>query len=277
VARKKQAKLARLPNAPLVEVVFELRWKLYNDAIPLPLRIDPGVLPLLNTFSAKMAELGYGSALDLAPVEQTAGQSVLRRFRRTPDQAFPLMQIGSGIFATNDGPMYEWEPYRDQVLRGVEVLLDSYPNLEAYPLQPNHLELRYRDIFDETSLQTGVVTEFLSRGTTMKVEPPAFLRNPERFEANMPTRVVFNAISRGRKDTQFVVDFGTVLQEGRAAFSLENKVVTRDAGVPTFDTKRRFLSGLEKWLEFAHALTSPFFKSFVRPELMDQFEKTRVS
>jgi uncharacterized protein (TIGR04255 family) len=274
VARKKQAKLARLPNAPLVEVVFELRWKLYDDAIPPPFRIDPGVLPLLKTFSAKMTELGFGSAQDIGRVEQTVGLSVLRRFRRAPDQAFPLMQVGSGIFATNEGPMYEWERYRDQVLQGVEVLLDSYPNLNGYPLQPDHLELRYRDIFDETLLQTGVLTEFLSRGTTMTVEPPPFLRDPERFEASMPTRVVFHATPQGRKETQFVVDFGTVVHEGRAAFSLENKVVTRDAGVPTLDTKRRFIPGLEKWLEFAHGLTSSFFKSFVRGELMEQFEKS---
>ena len=188
------------------------------------------------------------------------------------------MQIGTGIFAANDGPMYEWDRYRNLVLQGVGALLDSYPDLYGYPLQPNHLELRYRDIFDETLLQTGVLTEFLSRGTTMMVEPPPFLKDQKRFEANVPTRMIFDATPQGRKETRFVVDFGTaaVVNERRAAFSLENKVVTRDAGVPTLDTKRRFLSGLGEWLKFAHGLTSPFFKSFVRDDLMAHFEKSPV-
>jgi len=272
VARKKRAKLARLPNAPLVEVIFELRWKLYEDAIPPPLRIDPGVLPLLRTFSAKMTELGFVIVQDVGRVEQTAGQSVLRRFQRTPDQAFPLMQIGSGIFATNDGPMYEWDRYRNQVLQGVEVLLDSYPNLYGYPLEPNHLELRYLDVFDETLLQTGALTEFLSRGTTMMVEPPPFLTDQSRFEANMPGRLVFNATPQGRKETQFVVDFGSVAREGRASFRLDNKVVTTDTGVPILESKKQFLVALADWLKFAHNLTSPFFESFVTKELMEQFE-----
>jgi uncharacterized protein (TIGR04255 family) len=274
VARKKRAKLARLPNAPLVEVIFELRWKLYEDAIPPPLRIDPGVVPLLRTFSAKMTELGFVIVQNVGRVEQTAGQSVLRRFQRTPDQAFPLMQIGSGIFATNDGPMYEWDRYRNQVLQGVEVLLDSYPNLDGYPLEPNHLELRYLDVFDETLLQTGALTEFLSRGTTMMVEPPPFLTDQGRFEANMPGRLVFNATPQGRKETQFVVDFVSVAHEGRAIFRLDNKVVTTDTGVPILESKKQFLVALEDWLKFAHNLTSPFFESFVTKELMDKFEKS---
>jgi uncharacterized protein (TIGR04255 family) len=186
------------------------------------------------------------------------------------------MQIGSGIFAANDGPMYEWDPYRKQVLQGVEILLDSYPNLYGYPLQPNHLELRYMDVFDETLLPKGGLTEFLSRCTTMKVEPPPFLTDQRRFAANMPARVIFNATPEGRTQTRFVVDFGSVVREGRATFRLENKVVTTDAGVPTLDSKKQFLLALVDWLEFAHDLTSPFFKSFVTKELMDRFERSSV-
>jgi uncharacterized protein (TIGR04255 family) len=272
VAKKTMAKQARLAKAPLVEVVFELHWKLHGDNALF--RTDPGVLPLLTTFSAKIGELGFVTTEEMARVEQTIGQSVIRRFRKAPDLAFPIMQIGSGIFASNDGPTYEWEAYRKQVLEGIKVLLDAYPKLPGYPLKPDHLELRYLDSFDETLLQTDAFLEFLSRGTEMVINPPPFLEDQTRFEPNIRGRVLFNARTKGRKSTLFSVDFGTAVHGEGVGFRLESKVVTTGTDVPTLGSPKKFLSDIEVWLEFAHDLTSPFFKSFIAKELMGKFETT---
>src|SRR5262249_7746915 len=115
---------------------------------------------------------------------------------------------------------------------------------------------------------------FVSRGTTMVVKAPPFLEDRTRFEANMPARVILYATPQGHKNTLFVMDFGTTVREGHAAFRLENKVVTTGTAVPTLKSHKEFLVSLDKWLKFAHDLTSPFFKCFVTKELMDQFEKS---
>ena len=49
-----------LPNAPLVEVFFELRWKLQGDAqTPLPFLVDPGYQILVGNFIADAMKYGF--------------------------------------------------------------------------------------------------------------------------------------------------------------------------------------------------------------------------
>jgi hypothetical protein len=54
MAKKGRAKKAldRLPNAPLAEVVFELRWRLQGNG---PLLTDPALLPLTAAFTPRQA------------------------------------------------------------------------------------------------------------------------------------------------------------------------------------------------------------------------------
>jgi uncharacterized protein (TIGR04255 family) len=124
---------SQLPNAPLVEVVFELRWQLHggDNTLPAPLRTDPGLLPLLHAFPLRAQKLGFLQRLDMARPHEIVGHSVAARFRRSAEATFPLLQVGSGIFAANDGPFYEWQQYKAHVLNGLSALLDSYPKLSG--------------------------------------------------------------------------------------------------------------------------------------------------
>src|SRR3954467_7386626 len=140
---QRHRQLTRLPNAPLAEVVFELRWKIQGPAdAPPVVRIDPGLLPLLENFSVAMKKADFGAYKELSAPGQTGGYGVARRFFKTPDSAFPIMQIGPGIFATNESSLYEWKGFKSQITVGVRALLDSYPKLGVFPLDPNMLELR---------------------------------------------------------------------------------------------------------------------------------------
>jgi hypothetical protein len=58
---KKATRTDRLANAPLIEVVFELRWKLQGgEQLPAALRADPGTIPLPRATSLN-ASLRHGS------------------------------------------------------------------------------------------------------------------------------------------------------------------------------------------------------------------------
>ncbi len=236
------------------------------------LRFDPELLPLLRSFTGEIAGLGFTEVQETAKAQDIAGQGILRRFRRGADQPFPIMQIGPGLYASNDGPTYEWKRYRKQILDGAKVLLATYPSLPGYPLTPEQLELRYIDMFDETSLQTVSMNEFVQNGTTMVVSAPPFLEDPARFDEHLQGRVIFTRSPKGRADTVFTMDFGTVLRGEQRALRLETKVVTTGKEVPILRSPNQFLEELGEWLDFAHGLTSPFFKSFVTTDLMKRFE-----
>jgi uncharacterized protein (TIGR04255 family) len=261
----------RLPNAPLAEVVFELRWGL--PGVP-PFQTDPGLLPLCQSFTNKIRKLGYPTAKDMARPQETIGYGVIRRFFVSPDKAYPIMQIGQGIFASNQSSEYEWKSFKKQVLLGLRVAIDSYPKLEGYALKPNLIELRYVDLFDETLLGTINLIEFCNRATTMSITPPKIFGDPKLDQSKFSGRIIFQDALKGRRDSEIIFDLGSGRQNetNKEIVRLETKVVTRLSGVPKLKSTGNFVSEVGQWLEFAHDMTSPFFKDFIKPDIMKRFE-----
>jgi uncharacterized protein (TIGR04255 family) len=129
-SRNKTAKTRRLPNAPLAEVVFELRWILEQGPIPGPyMNFDPMLIPLLQKFSVAMENSGFSHKQDFAHPAQTTPYGVVRRFYKNDESPFPIVQIGAGIFATNESTQYEWRTFKAQVLRYV-VSVRIWPHCE---------------------------------------------------------------------------------------------------------------------------------------------------
>jgi uncharacterized protein (TIGR04255 family) len=169
---------ARLPKAPLIEAVFELRWRLQEAPSQPALHADPGLIPLIEGFTRKMKNAHFGVIRDMSHPLSTGSYGIARRFLVSEEQAFPIMQIGPGIFAANEGPLYSWKSFKSQVKAGVRALLASYPDLSFFKLQPSYLELRYVDVFDKSALggKSDFFT-FLNTATTLKFEPPPVLRD----------------------------------------------------------------------------------------------------
>jgi hypothetical protein len=88
-------------------------------------------------------------------------------------------------------------------------------------------------------------------------------------------RIVFNRSPTAWKESEFSVDFATVRARDNTdqkAFRLETKVLTKEGGLPTLKKHTQFVSDVAKWLDFAHGLTSPFFKKFIARGLMAKLE-----
>ncbi|HEV2156364.1 TIGR04255 family protein [Bradyrhizobium sp.] len=264
---KKKKVLDRLPNAPLAEVVFELRWKLQGA---LPIITDPGIHPLLAAFTPRAAKAGFPLIKDMARPEEIVGHSVCRRYFTAPDASFPILQIGPGVFASNQSSEYTWASFRAQTLRGLKILLDSYPTLQGFPFEPVHLELRYIDVFDESLLNTLDFLEFANAGTHLSLQVSESLFPTGVFESQSEGRVqIQRPLKRGGL---FLVDLASAqlnVPNGKTALRLESKVMLRD-NIPKF-RGARFLSQVEEWLESAHNVTSPFFKRFMRPAVLEKF------
>jgi hypothetical protein len=96
------------------------------------------------------------------------------------------------------------------------------------------------------------------------------------FAGQADGRLVFRRNLKDWKASAFIVDFGSGKnsETGENIARLETKVICREAGVPKFaKSHSKFISDVNNWLEFAHGITSPFFKDFVLPDVMSKFEQ----
>jgi uncharacterized protein (TIGR04255 family) len=267
MVRKPAQFLEKLPNAPLVEAVFELRWAVQ----PGIAYADPGFPALREAFSKQAKRLGFVAHRDMAPPDLAAApHSVARRFYVAEDKDFPLMQIGPGIFAANESVEYNWAAFRKQVVDGVRLLLETYPKLSSFPFTPTYLELRYVDAFDASLIDTSDLIEFLNQATTLKLELPEVFTKIGSIGTK--GRLILQTALKQRKDSYFIFDIGSGTRNaGDDIVRMETKVHTGAGGVPKVRAVSHFLKELDRWLEFAHQHTSPFFKGFVTTKVMDTF------
>jgi len=228
----------------------------------------------LDAFTKEMKSARYPSYKDMSHPLETGAYGVVRRYYRAPEKPFPLMQIGPGIFASNEGPTYEWRQFRMQVLRGVSALLKSYPNLNFFTLRPIQVELRYVDIFDSALLGKTALFDFTQHGTSLNFKLPPMLNDRSVFSGDPAGRFQFGRTLRGWDNTRFTLDLISGVRETDklAVVRMETMVVSKETGVPVLKGATRFLGQLEKWLDFAHGVTSPFFKQFILPEVMKKFK-----
>jgi hypothetical protein len=175
------------------------------------------------------------------------------------------------VFAANQSAEYEWTSFKELGLKGIRCLLNSYPRLENYPFRPVHLELRYVDVFDQSLLGTTDLLPFTAAGTTFDLRAPAFLENPSKF-GPITGRTILRAPIRDWEKTEFVVDYGNSRVAQEPAIRLETKVIT--TAFPKQLTTKNLIQHVSKWLEFAHSLTSPFFKNFVSDTVMRKFRES---
>ena len=271
---KKKRAPVQLPAAPLTEVVFELRWDLRPAPPPLG-QFDPMLLPTIHRFTAAMEKSGFPHRIDLIHPIQTAPYGVVCRYYRDSESPYPLMQIGAGIFATNESSKYEWISYRAQVLDGVRALLSSYPTDLGAQLKPTHIELRYTDVFTKDITQDNSYFDFAKNSTFVTFSLPDFLKDRQLFWGDPVGRFFYEHALRERKDSFFAFDLasGKNGQSKEDIVQLVSRVASTGRGVPSVKTPGTFVKEVQKWLDLAHGILSPFFRNFVKPEVMEKFER----
>ncbi len=265
---KTVAKSSKLPNAPLAEVVFELRWKLAADDGGAPnILADPGYRGCLDSFFGAAARLGYVVAKRVSPSPFEMGHSVDYRFYKAPDIRFPVLQLGPGIFAANESTGYSWTEYKTCCLDGIRALLGAYPKMKRFEFQPSQIQLKYIDALKLRDGKSADYLEFLRVSTNIDVSIPDFLRD-HRFGATESGRVEMAFPVSDMKQTSFAFAMANGIVSDVQCIVLETMVTTK------FPENRKAKFGVDSvgaWLERAHDLTSPFFKSVVKSSLMSEF------
>lgn len=136
-------------NAPLVEVIAEVHWKLQPLQVPPNASIDPHFETFEKDFLAACKSAGYDFVENVFPMavpREFLGHKVLRRMRKKAD-SWPLFQLGPGVIAINIVPPYKgWQEFVPLISQGLSMLFSSYPIPQKY-LEIEKLELRYMDAF----------------------------------------------------------------------------------------------------------------------------------
>ncbi|MDZ4758427.1 MAG: TIGR04255 family protein, partial [Bacteroidota bacterium] len=147
--------MSKLPNAPLVEVIFELRWKVDKNDELVKCQYLHGDLfaKVKETYTYREALIASDMPLEFCRNLPT------HRFRVAKDE-YPLIQIGPGVMTVNTiDSKYIWEDYETQIINTTKNLID-----DVYKFRPEQnitLILQYFDIL-EFSFSEEDVYSFLS-------------------------------------------------------------------------------------------------------------------
>lgn len=256
------AQTDNLPNKPLVEAIFELRWQLEpNETGSL---VDPRYSLLVGLLYDAMSKVyPIHKQLQAASIpDEMAAYIVQHQF--LDNNGWPLIQIGPGIITLNDTKAYSWVDFQSRIHNLIEVLFKKYPNASE-KLRLKSASLRYIDA-EEFDFGSNNIWDFLSDKLKWKVTPYAELfgntgvnSSPMAFDLKFtfpstdPVGAAFLRFARGGvNDVEALV--------------WETQVQSSESDVPGSQ------NALIQWVNKAHDLTHDWFYKMIDGDLMEKYK-----
>jgi uncharacterized protein (TIGR04255 family) len=246
--------MSQLPNAPLIEVIFELHWSLKPDGEMEKVRYLPGDL-----YAKIRGDYPHREALvpiDI-PVEMMEDRPMYR-FRKAEGN-YPLVQVGPGLLSVNTiDPKYDWEEYLAWI---VGVLKDFFSVYELSDDPELRFVLRYLDFFP-FDFDHDDVSEFLKKNLHLTVEQDFF---PNQSPAKYLNLTLAYDCGVGLYQMQ-VYRGKNQQQEG----ILMQTIVSQESSSSQ-------LAGIKDWLEDAHVFTHERFTQMTKGPLYESFQQSNTS
>lgn len=241
-------------NAPLLEIVAELRWVPSDIVAPQAGELTIATVPppsldkLFNTFVGEVYQSEYRQIERLIP----AGFPILLhqpafRFRH-PQQA-ALFQLGLGLFSANGlQPYRSWSQFRPIVKLGVDALLKA--RIPADRDRPFTLHsLRYIDAFGPDLLNGQTISQFVSDTLGLSLDLPdsvsVLVDDPARVKSRVQLTI---PIKGSNKSMALSFGEGALPTAPATAALLMETTVTEEAVVAdsakimdSFDTSRTII------------------------------------
>lgn len=244
--------MSRLPSAPLVEVIFEIRWQIPSN--------DLGEMQKCQYLHGDLyAELkgDFPDRETLVPPDfpmETYLNKPAHRFR-TKKNGYPTVQVGPGIVTVNTtDDHYEWPNYEKLCLNINEKLFNVYDFSKNQNL---HLALKYYDFFS-FDFEKEDVTQFLSNSLHIDI-------GQQFFETNSYPSGIGFALQYNTD----VGDYHIAINKRRLRKKTGILVQHSMAGS---DIKPQ-ISDVQHWLSNAHDVCSEAFKNMTKGDLYESFKK----
>jgi uncharacterized protein (TIGR04255 family) len=251
-----------LSNPPLIEAIFEIKWRL-QEAAP-GLKRDPHYSLLIGRiFDRLNDQYPFHEPLPSAsiPSEMVAGV-VQHRFRKGKDE-WPVVQVGPGVFTVNDTEKYTWDDFGKRVIEGVNTLCEVYPDAENLTI--DSLMLRY---INGVEFDFGGEDIFRFLAEKMKVgfslHPPLFQdTGVEERPLGLDCRFTFACAA---PKATMNLRFTRGKRHDADALIWQTNLVARSSDMPKLPGE------LGDWLEKAHAVLEDWFFKSIEGDLLKRFE-----
>jgi len=245
--------MSKLPYAPLVDVVFELRWKLESKEELDKHQYLHGDIYALVKEKYPYRENLYPSEVPLDVLAHTP----THRFRKEKG-GYPLVQTGVGLLTVNTNDKdYFWETYKDECIATTKKLFDTFDvvrNKESIVTV-----LQYQDflLFD---FEKENVYDYLKNNLHIEIKQNFFQTKNNPYALNLsfqyPTECGNLEIHLQRASNQ----------------NKENGILVKTIMLNSLPVSSDKLH-IEEWLEEAHKITSRVFKEMTKGELQANFSK----
>lgn len=256
----------KLKNAPLVESIFEIRWRLQTSPNAPGMAFDPKYKLLVGRlYDRLVSEYPHHEPLPTAVMpDEMLNYFVQHRFRKSAN-GWPLVQVGPGIVTLNDTETYDWDNFSARGKQLLQCLSEVYPD-ESWPLVINTLQLRYIDAipFD---YKASNILDFIGDNLKIKIAfaPHLFSGAPidlfpagfdmsYSFPITTPAGIFRLRFTRGQKNGQDALIWETVVQS-----ESDNLLKTQP-------------DDFEVWLKDAHNITHELFFKMIAGTLEESFQ-----
>jgi uncharacterized protein (TIGR04255 family) len=236
--------MSRLPNAPLIEVIFELRWN--------PLSVDDQYLhgdlyPLINS---KYPYREVTNQIIPGPIPISG---IIHRFRVAQND-YPLVQVSQGLITVNTiDSKYSWNEYEMWITDVLEKF-DSISPLNKR--QSVRLALHYIDLI-KFDFDNSDVYKFLSERLHINISQSFY--KPETTSKNIGLVWFFEnqlgaltiGINRGQN------------QAGDNGIGIQSVLNSNEI--------KPEIEEIKTWLKSAHIVMSKLFKNMTEGQLQHDF------
>ncbi len=247
--------MAKLPNAPLQEVIFEIRWSLEPKEETGQLW-DPG-FELATGRLSTIVENRFSYYKRIVPNEIPEQILLYRPVHQywSGEDIWPVLQLGPGIFTINSTEQwYDWETtFRPLIQDAVQWLLQAYKDT----IKIRFASLRYIDgikVDDYGGLKDGW---------------QSFIKRNFNFEYHnfFDTRGLQKQIQVNQKfdledASQLLLQMSDGIRDNKIAFIWQTAFYKKDE----FETTSLFA-----WADKVHAMAHDLFKEMIKPELYESF------
>jgi uncharacterized protein (TIGR04255 family) len=238
---------------PLLEAIFELRWKLPQPDPTEPPQVDRNYKLAVGALFAKLQdEYQEHKQLPLSALPDEISAYVVQHQFKTKGVGWPLVQVGQGILTVNDVYGYKWETFKPRLNRATEALLKTYAELGG-TLEVSTLALRYINAMD-FNFEGDNILSFLKANMGLTVELSEKLtsgfggENPNAIDLNLQ----FQASVPEKSDVKMRF-FRGQRNDGSSGLMWETLVRARP------DSVQNDAASITDWAEKAHKVTRALF------------------
>jgi len=256
-----------LPNKPLVEAIFEIKWKLKkgsdNTFIDENFHLIPGIL--YSKISDEYPEY-VSLPTSLLPPE-IAGYTARYQFRKSKD-GWPLVQIGPGILSVNDTESYVWEDFEKRITDVVLKLFSSYTQIKKN-IEIESLMLRYIDAIPFNYTDADIF-EFLKTKLKLNIEITPALFSSENVQPR-PSNFNIDLSYPSKKPAGIITIKFTTGHKFNPAGQMEqaliwNTMFRSETGINAAKEKE-----ILDWVKSSHSLINEWFFTLIEGDLIKQF------